>query len=112
GALKGFVDGSLGSHTAAFQEPFTDSAASAKATASRASDRGLFVTPPEELYASISGADKAGLHVMVHAVGDSAKSTVLDIFARVTRESGARDRRFRIEHPQHLAPGDIPRFRE
>jgi len=112
GALKGFVDGSLGSHTAAFQEPFTDAAAYAKATASQGSNRGLFVTPPEELYASISAADKAGLHVMVHAIGDRANATILDIFARVTRENGARDRRFRIEHAQHLAPGDIPRFRE
>jgi predicted amidohydrolase YtcJ len=112
GALKGFVDGSLGSHTAAFQQPFTDAAAYAKATAGQVSDRGLFVTPPEELYASISGADKAGLHVMVHAIGDRANATILDIFARVERENGARDRRFRIEHAQHLAPGDIPRFRD
>jgi predicted amidohydrolase YtcJ len=102
GALKGFVDGSLGSHTAAFQEPFTDAPR----------DRGLLVTPPEELYAAISGADKAGLHVMVHAIGDRANATILDIFARVARENGARDRRFRIEHAQHLTPGDIPRFRE
>jgi len=102
GALKGFVDGSLGSHTAAFQEPFTDAPR----------DRGLFVTPPEELYASISGADKAGLHVMVHAIGDRANATILDIFARVAKENGARDRRFRIEHAQHLAASDIPRFRE
>lgn len=102
GALKGFVDGSLGSHTAAFHEPFTD----------LASDRGLFVTPPGELYESISGADKAGLHVMVHAIGDRANATILDIFARVARENGGRDRRFRIEHAQHLAPSDIPRFRE
>ena len=106
GALKGFVDGSLGSHTAAFQDPFTD------ATAGQASNRGLFVTPPEELYAAISGADKAGLHVMVHAIGDRANATILDIFARVARENGVRDRRFRIEHAQHLAPADIPRFRE
>ena len=100
GALKGFVDGSLGSHTAAFHEPFTDAA----------KDRGLFVTPAEDLYARISDADKAGLHVMVHAIGDRANATLLDIFERVAKENGARDRRFRIEHAQHLAPADIPRF--
>ena len=110
GTLKGFVDGSLGSHTAAFDEPFTDAAASAKAAAGQASDRGLFVTPAEDLYAWISGADKAGLHVAVHAIGDRANATLLDIFERVARENGARDRRFRIEHAQHLRPGDIPRF--
>jgi predicted amidohydrolase YtcJ len=100
GALKGFVDGSLGSHTAAFDEPFADAPR----------DRGLFVNTPEDLYAWISGADKAGLHVVVHAIGDRANGTLLDIFDRVDREDGPRDRRFRIEHAQHLRPADIPRF--
>jgi predicted amidohydrolase YtcJ len=62
------------------------------------------------MHAGISSADRAGLHVMIHAIGDRANATVLDIFARVERENGARDRRFRIEHAQHLAPADIPRF--
>ena len=100
GGLKGFVDGSLGSHTAAFHDPFTDVP----------TDRGLLVNTPENLYAWISGADKAGLHVMVHAIGDRANGLLLDIYDRVIRENGARDRRFRIEHAQHLAPADIPRF--
>jgi predicted amidohydrolase YtcJ len=101
GGLKGFVDGSLGSHTAAFHEPFTDAP----------KDRGLFVNTPENLYTWISNADRAGLHVIVHAIGDRANGTLLDIYERVTRENGTRDRRFRIEHAQHLAPADIPRFR-
>jgi predicted amidohydrolase YtcJ len=100
GTLKAFVDGSLGSHTAAFHEPFSDAP----------NDRGLFVTPPEDLYAWISGADKANLHVAVHAIGDRANTTILDVFERVARENGAKDRRFRIEHAQHLRPSDIPRF--
>jgi predicted amidohydrolase YtcJ len=100
GMLKGFVDGSLGSHTAAFDQPFTDAP----------KDRGLFVTPPDDLYTWISGADKAGLHVAVHAIGDRANATLLDIFERVAKENGARDRRFRIEHAQHLRAADIPRF--
>ena len=110
GLLKGFVDGSLGSHTAAFEEPFTDAAASANAAAGQASDRGLFVTPADDLYKWISGADRAGLHVAVHAIGDRANATLLDIFERVARENGARDRRFRIEHAQHLRIADLPRF--
>ena len=110
GALKGFVDGSLGSHTAAFAAPFTDAATFAKSTAGETSDRGLFVTSPDDLYTWISGADKAGLHVVVHAIGDRANATLLDIYERVGKENGARDRRFRIEHAQHLAPVDIPRF--
>ena len=100
GGLKGFMDGSLGSHTAMFEEPFADSP----------KDRGLWVNPPEKMYEWISGADKAGLHVMVHAIGDRAIGTLLDIYERVTKEEGERDRRFRIEHTQHLREQDIPRF--
>ena len=100
GNLKGFVDGSLGSHTAAFEEPFTDAP----------KDRGLFVNTPEDLYAWTSGADKAGLQVSVHAIGDRAIKIQLDIFERVAKENGSRDRRFRMEHAQHIAPADLPRF--
>ena len=100
GALKGFVDGSLGSHTAAMFEGFTDAPR----------DKGLFVTPPESLYAWVKGADSAGLQVMVHAIGDRAISTQLDIFERVARENGPRDRRFRIEHAQHIGRDDVARF--
>jgi len=100
GALKGFVDGSLGSHTAAMLEPFTDAP----------NDTGLFVNTPEDLYRWTSGADKAGLHLIVHAIGDRAIRTQLDIYERVERENGPRDRRFRIEHAQHIAPSDIGRF--
>lgn len=100
GGLKGFVDGSLGSHTAAFHDPYTDAP----------DDRGLLVTAPEDLRRRVAGADSAGLHVMVHAIGDRANAILLDIFADVARENGARDRRFRIEHAQHLAPADIGRF--
>jgi predicted amidohydrolase YtcJ len=100
GGLKGFVDGSLGSHTAAFFEPFDDAP----------NDRGLLVNARNDLYSWVSGADKAGLHVMVLAIGDRANATILGIYEQVARENGTRDRRFRIEHAQHLAPGDIDRF--
>jgi predicted amidohydrolase YtcJ len=100
GGLKGFVDGSLGSHTAAMMQPFTDAPA----------DSGLLVNTPADLYAWTSGADKAGLQVIVHAIGDRAINLQLNIFERVQREDGARDRRFRIEHAQHIAPPDIARF--
>ena len=101
GALKGFVDGSLGSRTAAFHEPYTDAP----------DNCGLLVQPPEELEAWIAGADRHGLHPVVHAIGDRANTLLLDIFERVARDNGPRDRRFRIEHAQHLRPDDIPRFR-
>jgi predicted amidohydrolase YtcJ len=100
GMLKGFVDGSLGSHTAAFHAPYDD----------LTSDRGLLVNREEDLYRWISGADAAGLQVAVHAIGDRANDVLLGIYERVSRENGPRDRRFRIEHAQHLRPEDIPRF--
>jgi predicted amidohydrolase YtcJ len=98
--LKGFVDGSLGSHTAAMMQPFADAP----------NDTGLLVNTPEDLYSWTSNADKSGLHVIVHAIGDRAIDLQLNIFERVARENGARDRRFRIEHAQHIAPADVPRF--
>jgi predicted amidohydrolase YtcJ len=50
--------------------------------------------------------------VIVHAIGDRAIRTQLDIFQRVEREDGPRDRRFRVEHAQHIAPPDMSRFAE
>lgn len=100
GGLKGFADGSLGSHTAAMFDGFTD----------KPSDKGFFVTSPESLYARTLGADKAGLQVIVHAIGDRAIATQLDVFERVAKANGPRDRRFRIEHAQHIGPRDMGRF--
>jgi len=100
GSLKGFVDGSLGSHTALMHEPFSDTG----------TGTGLLTTPEAELYAWTRGADRAGLQVAVHAIGDRANTLILDVFERVAREDGARDRRFRVEHAQHLRAADIPRF--
>jgi predicted amidohydrolase YtcJ len=81
-------------------EPFSDTPG----------DRGLLVSTPEDLYAWTSGADRAGLQVAAHAIGDRAIRLQLDTYARVFREDGARDRRFRIEHAQHIASGDMARF--
>jgi predicted amidohydrolase YtcJ len=52
------------------------------------------------------------LSVAVHAIGDRANAELLTIFAEVAKENGPRDRRFRIEHAQHLRPQDYPRFKE
>jgi predicted amidohydrolase YtcJ len=100
GGLKGFVDGSLGSSTARMFAPFVNEPGST----------GVFVTPLTKLHEYIRGADKAGLAVAVHAIGDRANAELLDVFAAVTRENGPRDRRFRIEHAQHLRPKDYRRF--
>jgi hypothetical protein len=103
GAVKGFADGSLGSTTAYFFEPYTDAPAT----------RGLLadeMIPLEGMRERLTGADAAGLQLCIHAIGDQAISVVLDLFTSVTRANGARDRRFRIEHAQHVAANDFDRF--
>ena len=100
GGLKGFMDGSLGSHTAAFFEPFTDAP----------DDRGLLLNDLDDMRSWIGSADEADLHVMVHAIGDRAIRSLLDIYLEVAETHGERDRRFRIEHAQHIHPDDIARF--
>lgn len=98
--VKGFVDGSLGSTTALMFQPYLDAP----------NTRGLFVTPEDSLRRWIGAADSAGLQVAVHAIGDRANTLLLDIYDSVARAHGPRDRRFRIEHAQHLRAAEIPRF--
>ncbi len=103
GGLKGFVDGSLGSSTALFFDPYTDDP----------TNRGLpnaMILPLGRLDSLIERADRAGLQVAIHAIGDSANKYLLDVYARVAERLGNRDRRFRIEHAQHLRQSEIPRF--
>ena len=103
GGLKGFSDGSLGSTTALFYAPYRD----APNTSGIASDE---MYPEGEMLKRVREADRAGLHVMIHAIGDRANDLILSIYEQVAREDGNRDRRFRIEHAQHLRPEDIVRF--
>ncbi|HEV8370729.1 MAG TPA: amidohydrolase [Pyrinomonadaceae bacterium] len=103
GGLKGFADGSLGSTTALFYEPYRDD----PSTAGIAGDE---MYPEGTMLTRVRSADKAGLQTMIHAIGDRANDLILTIFEQVERENGNRDRRFRIEHAQHLRLQDIPRF--
>jgi predicted amidohydrolase YtcJ len=103
GGLKGFADGSLGSTTALFFEPYLD----APNTTGLPSDE---MFPEGKMLNNIIGADKAGLQIAVHAIGDKANKAILDMFAEVVKRNGARDRRLRIEHAQHLRPEEIKRF--
>lgn len=103
GGLKGFADGSLGSTTAFFYEPYRD----APNTRGLAGDE---MFPERAMLNRAREADRAGLQVMIHAIGDRANDLVLTIFESVRSANGERDRRFRIEHAQHLRREDIPRF--
>jgi len=105
GALKGFADGSLGSRTAYFFEPFDDDP----------SNRGLLraqMQPLSAMRERMMRADASGLQVSMHAIGDQAISMVLDLYSEVEKSHGAGDRRFRIEHAQHMAAKDFDRFRQ
>lgn len=105
GGYKGFVDGSLGSATANFFEPYTDHPLTSGLLAPD-------MFPEGEMESRIFQADREGLQLAVHAIGDRANHLILDIFARVIKKNGARERRWRIEHAQHLLPQDINRFAE
>jgi predicted amidohydrolase YtcJ len=100
GGVKGYMDGSLGSTTAYFYQPYEDDSTTP----------GVLVTPEDSMRAWVGGADSAGLHVVVHAIGERANGILLQIFDSVAQAHGPQDRRFRVEHAQHLRRQDIERF--
>lgn len=103
GAVKGFADGSLGSRTAYFFEPFSD----------QPNNRGLLSDEMQPLSAMrdrMMTADAAGIQLCTHAIGDAAISAVLDLYSDVVKAHGEADRRMRIEHAQHMAAKDFDRF--
>ncbi len=103
GGVKGYADGSLGSSTALFDAPYGDDR----------NNRGVFASeaiPLSRMEERVAAADRAGLQVVIHAIGDRANGEILDLYERVATANGPRDRRFRIEHAQHLRAADIPRF--
>jgi predicted amidohydrolase YtcJ len=105
GALKGFADGSLGSATAYFFEPFSD----------QPQNRGLLsdgMHPITLMRDRMMKADAAGLQLCTHAIGDAGISTILDLYAEIGKTHGQSDRRWRIEHAQHMAAKDFARFAE
>jgi len=102
GALKGVVDGTLGSRTAAMLEPFSDDASTC----------GILRIPVDELKRLAVERDKAGFQIALHAIGDAANRAALDAFAAARAATGARDARHKVEHAQVVAPEDFARFRE
>jgi predicted amidohydrolase YtcJ len=103
GSLKAFADGSLGSSTAWFFQPYTDT----PDTSGSPTDE---LAHADQMYAAMVAADRAGMHIATHAIGDRANATILDMYEQLEKENGPADRRLRIEHAQHLRPVDIPRF--
>lgn len=105
GGVKGFVDGSVGSLTALFFEPYSDAP----------NTNGLLneqMYPDDIMQQRTAWADAAGLQPSIHAIGDKANNMMLDIYQNVISTAPSRDRRFRIEHAQQLISADIRRFAE
>lgn len=100
GFLKGHIDGTLGSGTALFFEPFED----------EPDKSGLPFQSYEELERIIVSADKLGFQIAIHAIGSKGNHLTLNAIERAREMNGARDSRHRIEHAQVLVDGDIPRF--
>jgi predicted amidohydrolase YtcJ len=101
GALKILSDGSMGSGTAAFFDPYTDDPRTS----------GLLLYPVPELERLIREADAAGFQLAVHAIGDRANSLVLDAFEKAAAANPPRERRFRIEHAQVVRKADLARYK-
>ena len=105
GAMKTYADGSLGATTAYFFQPYTD----APNTRGLLSDE---LHPISQERERLIKADAAHLQICAHAIGDEAISTMLDLFTEVVKTNGPGDRRWRIEHSQHLAEKDFKRYAE
>lgn len=103
GGLKGFADGALGSTTALFFDPYNDD----QSTKGLPSDE---LVDEAAMLRNILGADRAGLQVAIHAIGDRANQIILRMFREVVEKNGPGERRFRVEHAQHLRPEEIRRF--
>ena len=101
-AIKTWSDGALGSRGAALLDPYSDDH----------ENRGLILTPREDLDRLAADALRNGFQLNVHAIGDRANRMVLDAFEQALAERPTPDHRFRIEHAQILNFADIPRFAE
>ncbi|MGH7700478.1 MAG: amidohydrolase [Gemmatimonadales bacterium] len=101
GALKGFVDGIMGNSSARFYEPYLT-------TGERGAWRPM-MEPPGNMLTLLLAADSAGLWPNVHAIGDEAIDTLIDLFEEVRRMNGPKPRRFRVIHTQVLRGPDAAR---
>ena len=100
GYIKGFIDGTLGSGTALFFEPYIDAP----------EKTGLPQMPYEKFEKMVVALDKAGFQIGIHAIGDRANHWTLNAYEKAQQLNGNRDSRHRIEHAQVLHSDDIPRF--
>ncbi|HEX7295476.1 MAG TPA: amidohydrolase [Pyrinomonadaceae bacterium] len=111
GALKGHIDGIMGTSTARFREPYSnDPNNRGRWRPLMVNEKGEFVEG--KFLGYMLDADRAGLQITVHAIGDEANDVLLNYLEELNRRNGRRDRRFRLVHAQVLAPDDFKRLGE
>ena len=109
GALKGHIDGIMGTSSARFFEPYSNDAKNrGRWRPLMVNDKGEFVEG--KFLGYMLEADRAGLQLTVHAIGDEANNVLLNYLDELNKQNGKRDRRFRLVHAQVLAPGDFKRL--
>ncbi len=109
GGLKGHIDGIMGTSSARFFEPYShDPTNRGRWRRLMVDEQGKFVEGKFLQY--MLDADKAGLQLTVHAIGDEANSLLLDYLEELNRQNGPRDRRFRLVHAQVIADKDFSRL--
>jgi predicted amidohydrolase YtcJ len=109
GSLKGHIDGIMGTSSARFFEPY-DSDPDNRGSWRRlmVDQSGRFVEGQFLQY--MLDADRAGLQLTIHAIGDEANHLLLEYLDELNRQNGPRDRRFRLVHAQVIAPQDFQRL--
>jgi predicted amidohydrolase YtcJ len=109
GALKGHIDGIMGTSTARFFQPYSNNSTNrGRWRPLMVNEKGDFVEGKFLKY--MIDADWAGLQLTVHAIGDEANHVLLDYLEELNRTNGKKDRRFRLVHAQVIAPDDFKRL--
>lgn len=111
GGLKGFVDGIMGNSSARFYEPYLTTGVRGSwrdsTNTGASSGPGSGMEPPGNMLANLMGADSTGHWPQVHAIGDEAVDTLLDLFETVMARDPDRERRWRMIHAQVLRGPDV-----
>ena len=109
GALKGHIDGIMGTSSARFFQPYSNAPNNrGRWRPLMVNDKGEFVEG--KFLGYMLDADRAGLQLTVHAIGDEANNVLLNYLEELNKQNGKRDRRFRLVHAQVLAPDDFKRL--
>ncbi|RPJ81746.1 MAG: hypothetical protein EHM13_09990, partial [Acidobacteria bacterium] len=112
GALKGYIDGIMGTHGALFFEPYDDQPGNYGHYRPHTSDDPKLLDPNmEKMYSLIKVGYEAGFVSNVHSIGDKGSALMLDTYERLAKELGKDLSGFRVIHAQVIRPQDFARFK-